>query len=105
MIHYSPMENITTTTPTTTLTPLETEVLTELLKAADGNGYDFAFTEDITCVPMHVARGVLSSLIKKDIIYVWDPVKEGWDTEYHQVTFNHLDRMIEEPTITDLLPR
>jgi hypothetical protein len=100
MIQYSPMKNTNII-----LTDLETQVLSELLESASGNGYDFAFTEDITCVTMNVARGVLSSLIKKDIIFVWDPVKEGWDTEYHQVTFNHLDQSVKEPTITDLLPR
>jgi hypothetical protein len=100
------MKNITTTTtPSTTLTALEEQVLNDLLDSACGNGYDFGFVEDVSCVPMKVARGVLSSLVQKDIIGIWESQPDHGSGVWTQVTFNHLDRMIEEPTITDLLPR
>jgi len=55
-------------------TNLEKAVLAELYKSADGNGHDFGFIEDARKAvknPRELA-GVVSSLVKKDIIVVWD---------------------------------
>ncbi len=57
-------------------TQLEKAVLAELYESASGNGHDFGFIEDARSAvknPRELA-GVISSLVKKDIIVVWDPV-------------------------------
>lgn len=57
-------------------TQLEKAVLTILYKSANGNGHDFGFIEDARSAvknPRELA-GVISSLVKKDIITVWDAV-------------------------------
>lgn len=59
---------------TTELTPLEQQVLENLYMSAEGNGHDFGFVEDHGIDPKQ-ARGVISSLIKKNIITVWEPVR------------------------------
>ena len=52
------------------LTELENTVLYNLFKSAEGNGHDFGFVEDAGIDPK-IARGVISSLIKKGIIETW----------------------------------
>jgi hypothetical protein len=93
------------TTPTT-LTQLEVKVLEGLMKDAEGNGYDFAIAENLKDqgFDMKAARGALSSLVKKDIITVWNPDKRSWDTKWTQITFNHLARDVCPECITHLLP-
>ena len=58
----------------THLTQLEEQVLKNLYMSADGNGHDFGFVEDHGINPKQ-ARGVISSLVKKNIITVWEPVR------------------------------
>jgi hypothetical protein len=86
------------------LTDLETQVLEMLLQESSGNGYDFAFVEDLEGVfDMKAARGALSSLVKKNIITIWD--KAGSGTDYTQVTFNNLGYNLKrDPVLEDLLP-
>ena len=55
-------------------TTLEIAVLKELLESSAGNGHDFGFTEDARSVvknPRELA-GIISSLVKKNVIEVWD---------------------------------
>lgn len=56
------------------LTTLENQVLENLYMSAEGNGHDFGFIEDHGIDPKQ-ARGVISSLIKKNVIEVWDPLR------------------------------
>jgi hypothetical protein len=56
------------------LTSLELQVLENLYESALGNGHDFGFVEDHGIDPKQ-ARGVISSLVKKNIITVWEPVR------------------------------
>jgi hypothetical protein len=72
---------------TITLTDLEVLVLEQLFESADGNGHDFGFIEDIE-LDSKTARGVVSSLIKKDIISVHDKYNN-----YTQFTWNHAGDM------------
>ena len=56
-------------------TTLEIAVLKKLFKSSAGNGHDFGFTEDARSVvknPRELA-GVISSLVKKNVIDVWEP--------------------------------
>ena len=55
------------------LTALERIVLRDLLESWDGNGRDFGFIEDINLDGKR-ARGVVSSLVKKDLIEVHEAV-------------------------------
>jgi hypothetical protein len=58
-------------------TQLEKTVLEKLYKSACGNGHDFGFIEDARSAvknPRELA-GVISSLVKKDIITVWDETR------------------------------
>lgn len=59
----------------TTLTKLEHSVLSALFDSSGGNGHDFGFVEDCrkTCKANQLG-GVISSLSKKGIIAVHDPV-------------------------------
>ena len=57
-------------------TQLEKAVLAELYESASGNGHDFGFIEDARSAvknPRELA-GVISSLVKKNIIQVWDTI-------------------------------
>lgn len=85
---------------TITLTDLEVQVLEQLFMSAEGNGHDFGFIEDIE-LDSKTARGVVSSLIKKDIIMVHDKYNN-----YTQFTWNHAgDRCGVYPEcITHVLP-
>jgi hypothetical protein len=67
-------------------TDLEVLVLRDLLKSWDGNGGDFGFTEGVESVDGSRARGVLSSLVKKGVIHIWDPVTTDSGT-FHQFDF------------------
>ena len=67
------------------LTPLETEVLNNLFDSAEGNGHDFGYTEDHGIDPKQ-AGGVISSLVKKNIIMVHEPVTTDSGT-WHQFTW------------------
>jgi hypothetical protein len=58
------------------VTQLEKAVLAKLYESANGNGHDFGFIEDARSAvknPRELA-GVISSLVKKGIIVVWDAV-------------------------------
>jgi len=88
------------------LTDLETAVLNDMFQDASGNGHDFGIVENITCLPMTQVRGILSSLIKKDIITNWG--KEG---QWTQWTWNHAGdangstpESIDPKSIQDVLP-
>jgi hypothetical protein len=69
-----PLTNIDTVVNTLHLTSLELTVLENLYESALGNGHDFGFVEDHGIDPKK-ARGVISSLVKKNIITVWEPVR------------------------------
>jgi hypothetical protein len=59
------------------LTSLERSVLRALIKSSAGNGHDFGFIEDARrAVPQRSQLGgVVSSLVQKDVIEVYDPVR------------------------------
>ena len=65
------------------LTELEMLVLANLFESSDGNGHDFGFVEEAGIDPRQ-ARGVVSSLSKKGIIEIWDPV---WNGQKHYTQF------------------
>lgn len=67
------------------LTELEEKVLKNLYMSADGNGHDFGFTDDHGIDPKQ-ARGVISSLIKKNIIEVHEAITNETGT-WHQFTW------------------
>jgi hypothetical protein len=71
------------------LTELEEKVLQNLYMSAVGNGHDFGFVEDHDIDPKQ-ARGVISSLIKKDIIEVHDAVTNCSGT-WTQFTWKNKD--------------
>lgn len=96
---------------TTTLTTLETFILQLLFNDAEGNGHDFGIIENLQrdySVNMKEARGVLSSLVKKDIITIHEYRFEmGMEEGCTQFTWNHAgDRngLIPE-SIQDVLPK
>lgn len=95
----------------TTLTELETQILTLMFKDAEGNGHDFGIIEnlvDYEGVDMKVARGVISSLVKKDILTVDDYRFEmGMERGCTQFTWNHAGDMhgVYPETIEDLFPK
>ena len=74
------------------LTSLELTVLENLYESAVGNGHDFGFVEDHGIDPKK-ARGVISSLVKKNIIEVWESVTNctgtwtqfTWKTDPEQI--------------------
>ena len=68
------------------LTELELEVLKNFFDSAAGNGHDFGYTDEHGIDPKK-ARGVISSLVKKEIIDVWDPIKTETGT-WHQFTWH-----------------
>jgi len=89
------------------ITDLETVVLNDMFKDASGNGHDFGIVENITCLPMTQVRGILASLVKKDIILVDYKGPNGW-TNW---TWNHAGDMsgntpesINPKSIQDVLP-
>lgn len=63
----------------TKFTALEVEVLKALVSSSDGNGHDFGFIEDARdAVPTKRALGgVVSSLVQKKIIQVYDTENHG----------------------------
>ena len=71
------------------LTELELQVLKNLYMSAEGNGHDFGFTEDHGIDPKQ-ARGVISSLVKKDIIEVHEAITNCTGT-WHQFTWRGKD--------------
>ena len=73
-------------TNTNHLTPLELEVLNNLYDSACGNGHDFGFTEDHGINPLQ-ARGVVSSLVKKNIIDVHEAIRTESGV-WHQFTWH-----------------
>lgn len=73
----------------TTLTALETKVLTALYKSAEGNGHDFGFIEDARKAvgqPRQLG-GVVTSLQAKGVIEVHSPVTTDSGT-YTQFTWD-----------------
>jgi hypothetical protein len=89
------------------LTEMETLVLKDMFLDASGNGHDFGIVENITCLPMTQVRGILASLVKKDIIEVDRKGPNGWT----QWTWNHAGDMrgttpasIDPQSIEDVLP-
>lgn len=91
------------------LTDLETLVLKDMFRDARGNGHDFGIVENISCLPMHKVRGVLASLVKKDVIMIDDTYKR--ETGYTQFVWNHAGDMngttpetINPKSIEDVLP-
>ena len=61
------------------LTDLERRVLADLLRGWDDNGGDFGFIEDVVNVPMRQARGIITSLQRKQLIYVHEAEGKGED--------------------------
>jgi hypothetical protein len=94
------------------LTDLETAVLNDMFQDASGNGHDFGIVENITCLPMTQVRGILSSLVKKDILTIDDYRFEmGMERGCTQFTWNHAGDMngttpesIDPKSIQDVLP-
>jgi hypothetical protein len=82
------------------LTDLETLVLNDMFLDASGNGHDFGIVENISCLPMRQVRGVLASLVKKDVIMIDDSYKR--ETGWTQFTWNHAG--IDPKSIEDVLP-
>jgi len=79
-------------------TQLEKAVLAKLYNSANGNGHDFGFIEDARSAvknPRELA-GVISSLVKKDIIVVWDPVTTDSGT-WTQFTWDQTEEDIDLP--------
>jgi hypothetical protein len=68
-------------------TALEKKVLAKLFWSAEGNGHDFGFIEDARGVCDNKAQlaGVISSLVKKGIIRVWE--QENPDIKVTQFTW------------------
>jgi len=60
-----------------TFTTLELAVLKLLFVSSDGNGHDFGFIEDARPAVERKAQlaGVISSLVQKGVINVYDPVR------------------------------
>ena len=86
---------------------METLVLNDMFQDASGNGHDFGIVENISCFPMTQVRGVLASLVKKDIIEVDGKGPNGWT----QWTWNHAGDLrgmtpetIDPKSIQDVLP-
>ena len=90
---------------TTTLTALETQVLEELFCSASGNGHDFGYIEDAGIDPKQ-ARGVVSSLAKKGIITIHEPVtnESGTFTQFTWACFGWQGVNREVNEIKDILP-
>jgi len=72
-----------------TFTKLELQVIEDLYDSSYGNGHDFGFTEEVNLDPK-VARGVLSSLVQKEVITIWDAVTNDSGT-WHQVTWRGIE--------------
>lgn len=95
----------------TTLTTLERFILALMFQDASGNGHDFGIIEnlqDVYHVDMKIARGVISSLVKKDILTVEDYRFEmGMERGCTQFTWNHAGDMhgLIPETIEDLFPK
>jgi hypothetical protein len=92
-----------------TLTASERLILTLMFEDASGNGHDFGIVENLKDhVDMKIARGVISSLVKKDILTVDDYRFEmGMERGCTQFTWNHAGDMhgIIPETIEDLFPK
>ena len=77
-------------------TQLEKAVLIELYESASGNGHDFGFIEDARSAvrnPRELA-GVISSLVKKNIIEVWDTITNDSGT-FTQFTWEQTSADVE----------
>jgi hypothetical protein len=58
-------------------TALELTLIENLFHSSDWNGHDFGIIEDSveeSGIDPKVARGVLSSLVKKEVITIWEAV-------------------------------
>jgi hypothetical protein len=94
----------------TTLTASERLILTLMFEDASGNGHDFGIIENLKNhgIDMKQARGVISSLVKKDILTVDDYRFEmGMERGCTQFTWNHAGDMhgVYPETIEDLFPK
>lgn len=70
-------------------TSLELELIHNLYESSDGNGHDFGFTDEHGLDPK-VARGVLSSLVQKEVITIWEEIKNCAGT-FHQFTWRGIE--------------
>ena len=69
------------------LTVLEVSALRDLVKSADGNGWDFAYGDDLPSVPAKSRGGVIASLVQKGVVthtnnefnqcYIGDPANNA----------------------------
>ena len=78
------------------VTQLEKAVLAELYESASGNGHDFGFIEDARSAvknPRELA-GVISSLVKKNIIQVWETITNDSGT-FTQFTWDQTPADVE----------
>ncbi len=55
------------------LNETEWEVLLQLVESSEGNGHDFCFTDELTCVAPERRSGYVSQLVQKG--YLTSPVK------------------------------
>lgn len=92
----------------TSLTPLEIQVLALMFEDASGNGHDFGIVENLADhIDMKIARGVISSLVKKDILTVDDYRFEmGMERGCTQFTWNHAGDLhgVYPTSYEDVLP-
>jgi len=73
----NPAHKQVTPAPAVTLTPLERKVLRVLFESSAGNGHDFGFIEDgrkAVDQPRQLG-GVVTSLVKKGVIFVYEAVR------------------------------
>ena len=72
-----------------TFTPLELQVIEDLYDSSEGNGHDFGFTDEVH-LDHKIARGVLSSLVQKEVITIWEEIKNCAGT-FHQFTWRGIE--------------
>jgi len=70
-------------------TQLELQVIEDLYDSSDGNGHDFGFTDEVH-LDHKIARGVLSSLVQKDVIEIHEAITNCAGT-FHQFTWRKIE--------------
>jgi len=74
-------------------TALESTLIENLFHSSDWNGHDFGIIEDSveeSGIDPKVARGVLSSLVQKEVITIWEAVKNDSGT-FTQFTWRKIE--------------
>ena len=87
------------------LTDLEVKVLGALFESSRGNGHDFGFVEDVAdakVVGKDQLGGVISSLVKKKFITVYEPVRTDTGL-WTQFSFLGHDDFARGVTLKDII--